>query len=60
MYKQIGIDVNNEEQIEGLTEADLEDRILIKSILDYNEAKFSRTEEIAIDGIVRDVFIDKL
>lgn len=59
MYKQIGIDISVDD-LENMTERDLEDRIVIKAILDYNSAKFASEDQCAIDGIVRDVFNDKL
>ena len=57
MYKQIGINLSLDD-ISSKTEADLEDLIVIKAILDYNSAKFASEDQCAIDGIVRDVFID--
>lgn len=43
-----------------MTEGDLEEYILIKAIRDYNTCKFAHIEHSSIDGILRDVFIDKL
>lgn len=61
MFSQVGIKFNNLiEDITDMTEADLEDYILIKALIDFNSSKFSSYQETTIDAIIRDVFIDKL
>jgi len=43
-----------------MTEADLEDYILIKAIRDFNTCKFAHIDHHHIDSILKDVFEDKL
>lgn len=51
LYKQIGINPSA-----NITERELEEYIILKAIRDYNHSKFPQSEQVIIEGIIRDVF----